>query len=244
MTAEQRESATPRPDAVHDGHTQKEDEMTSSNLNPQAEAKSDIVTMSQSDPGAATSGKHLVTLFDGDGLNTGQTAVLGRPPERHERPDHDRVMDWIKETADHISAKLSKPQWFYDASNHAKIHPFVALLRRIGWEPQAVSGGPDPGRLNLCLTIGQWGWGQGDTALLVGIAHRDAWEQLAAARLKRPDPWVGVVGYEGLIPDARDNGLGIEFFDLEHDVKAHRASLTRAFSGPVPFDPSQILGDA
>ena len=241
MTAAQRESATSRPDVVHSGHTQREAEMTRTNLNPAAEAKSDIATMSQSDPGAATSGRHLVALFDGDGLNTGQTAVLGHSPEAHERPDHVRVMDWIKETADHISAKLWTPQWFYDASNHTKIHSFVTLLRKIGWEPQPVSGGTDLGRLNLCLTIGQWGWGSGDTSLLVGAAHRDVWEQLKAARLQRPDPWVGVVGYEGLIPDARDNGLEIEFFDLEHDIKAHRTSLTREFRGPVPFDPSQFL---
>lgn len=225
--------------------------MASSNLNPQAEAKSDIVTTPQSDSGAATleqrsavPGKRLITLVDGDGLNRALTAILGRRPKQHERPDQVRWMNWMQETANHISANLWTPQWFYDSSKLMKIYEFLEVLRKAGWAPRAVRGGRNPGSRHLGLAIEHWGRTGGDNPLLVGIPYQDVWEQLEAARLERPDPWVGVVGYEGLIPDARDNELGIEFFDLERDVEAHPAPLTRVFDGPEPFDPSQIFGDA
>lgn len=63
--AEERESATSRPDAVRDGHTQKEDEMTRTNVNPQqAEAMS------------------------GTGPATPDPSLSGRPPENLILHDH------------------------------------------------------------------------------------------------------------------------------------------------------------
>ena len=102
--AEERESATSRPDAVRDGHTQKEDEMTRTNVNPQqAEAMS------------------------GTGPATPDPSLSGRPPENlilHDHAEVSMVMRTFSSTNRKMHVDLSelhkrlKHQFFRGQESH------------------------------------------------------------------------------------------------------------------------------
>lgn len=177
-------------------------------------------------------------LVDGENVDaTLGTSILSRRPQPEERPRWDRLLQFAEEEWGQPSRGL----FFLAASNGELPMPFIQALLALGYQPIPLSGGPHEKVVDLAIqkTLTELQRRAGDVML---VSHDgDFLPQLEALIDGRK---LGVVAFEefcnaGLL---RLEERGVEFYDLEYDVKAFRTHLPRVRIIPIDeFDPADFL---
>jgi putative heme uptake system protein len=183
------------------------------------------------------SGPKTYLLVDGENIDaTLGSSILGRRPQPEERPRWDRLLDFCRERWDQPVQGL-----FFLAANSDLPLPFVQALLAMGYRPVPLSGGPHQKVVDIAIqrTIVALRDREADVML---VTHDGDFlpqlEELCDGRR------VGLVGF----PEFRNRGFvalaerGLEFFDLESDVKAFNVNLPRIRIIPIDdFDPVDFL---
>ncbi len=176
-------------------------------------------------------------LVDGENIDaTLGASILGRRPRPEERPRWERLLQFASERWVQQTSGL-----FFLAANNDLPMPFIQALLAIGYRPIPLSGGAGEKVVDIAIQ-----------RTLVELRHRDADVLLVSndgdfvdqVRDLLDGRRVGVVGFvefrNQTFLDLAKNGL--EFFDLEHDVKAFNEQLPRVRIIPIAeFDPAQFL---
>ena len=178
-------------------------------------------------------------LIDGENIDaTLGTSILGRRPHPDERPRWDRLL------------KFAQRQWhqdakglFFLAANGPELPmAFIQALTALGYQPIPLSGAEGEKVVDMAIqkTLDALVTLQADVML---VSHDGDFlpqlEPLLGGSRK-----VGLIGFK----EFRNAGFspleaqGLEFFDLEHDVKAFNATLPRLRVIPIfEFDPLAFL---
>ena len=177
-------------------------------------------------------------LVDGENIDAtlGQS-ILGRRPNPHERPRWDRLLQFAEDAWDQPTAGL-----FFLAANGDLPMPFVQALTAIGFRPIALSGGADQKIVDIAIqrTLEELAGLEAD--VMLASNDGDFIEQLS--------PLVGEGRRTALLAfrEFRNAGFvplfdrGLEFYDLEYDVKAFNDTLPRVRIIPIDeFDPRDFL---
>jgi uncharacterized protein len=177
-------------------------------------------------------------LVDGENIDAtlGQS-ILGRRPNPHERPRWDRLLQFAEDTWDQPAQGL-----FFLAANGELPMPFVQALTAIGFRPIALSGGADQKIVDIAIQ-----------RTLAELARREADVMLASNDgdfIEQLSPLIGGGRRTGLLAfrEFRNAGFvplferGLEFYDLEYDVRAFNDRLPRVRVIPIDeFDPRDFL---
>lgn len=177
-------------------------------------------------------------LVDGENIDAtlGQS-ILGRRPHPRERPRWDRLLQFAEDTWDQPATGL-----FFLAANNELPMPFVQALTAIGFRAIPLSGGPDDKVVDIAIQ-----------RTLAELASREADVMLASNDgdfIEQLDPLVGPDRRTALLAfrEFRNAGFvplferGLEFHDLEYDVKAFNDKLPRIRIIPIDeFDPRDFL---
>ncbi|VXB26544.1 NYN domain-containing protein [Aeromicrobium sp. 9AM] len=177
-------------------------------------------------------------LVDGENIDAtlGQS-ILGRRPNPHERPRWDRLLQFAEDTWGQPATGL-----FFLAANGELPMPFVQALTAIGFRPIALSGDADDKVVDIAIQ-----------RTLAELSHRDADVMLASNDgdfIEELEPLVGTDRRTALLAfrEFRNAGFvplferGLEFHDLEYDVKAFNDRLPRIRIIPIDeFDPNEFL---
>ena len=177
-------------------------------------------------------------LVDGENIDaTLGTSILNRRPEPHERPRWDRLMQFTRQTWGGSPRGL----FFLNATSGMPLS-FIQALKALGYLPVPLSGPSDQKIVDIAIqkTLRVLADRDGDVML---VSHDgDFLEDLEP--LLATDRRVAVVAF----PEFRNGGfnrlleLGLEAYDLEHDVGAFTAPLPRIRVIPIDeFDPTQFL---
>jgi uncharacterized protein len=177
-------------------------------------------------------------LVDGENIDaTLGGSILGRRPQPHERPRWDRLLQFAASTWDQPATGL-----FFLAANGELPMSFVQALTAIGFRPVPLSGGSDEKVVDIAIQ-----------RTLTELANRDADVMLASndgdfiAQLEpliTPDRRTALLAFRefrnaGFVPLIE---RGLEFHDLEYDVKAFNETLPRIRVIPIAeFDPLDFL---
>jgi uncharacterized protein len=177
-------------------------------------------------------------LVDGENIDAtlGQS-ILGRRPNPHERPRWDRLLQFAEDTWDQHAMGL-----FFLAANADLPMPFVQALTAIGFRPVPLSGGADDKVVDIAIQ-----------RTLEELSRREADVMLASNDgdfIHQLEPLVGPGRRTALLAfrEFRNSGFvplfdrGLEFHDLEYDVKAFNDRLPRVRIIPIDeFDPNDFL---
>ena len=173
--------------------------------------------------------RRTYVLVDGENIDAtlGQS-ILGRRPHPHERPRWDRVLSFVASEWDQPTQGL-----FFIAANGEVPMSFVQALTAMDFRPVLLSGTPDQKVVDIAIqrTLEALAEREDDVVLaqlgaLVGT-RRTA---LLAFREMRSSAFVPLVE------------RGLEFYDLEYDVRAFNEELPRIRVVPIEeFDPLQFL---
>lgn len=177
-------------------------------------------------------------LVDGENIDAtlGQS-ILGRRPNPHERPRWDRLLQFAEDAWGQPATGL-----FFLAANGELPMPFVQALTAIGFRPVPLSGASDDKVVDIAIQ-----------RTLVELARRDADVMLASNDgdfIQQLEPLVGPGRRSALLAfrEFRNAGFvplferGLEFHDLEYDVKAFNDRLPRIRVIPIDeFDPNDFL---
>lgn len=176
-------------------------------------------------------------LIDGENVDaTLGTSILSRRPQPEERPRWDRLLQFAEEQWGQPARGL-----FFLAANNDLPMPFIQALLALGYQPIPLSGGPQQKVVDLAIqrTIVEIQKRPGDVML---VSHDgDFLPQMEGLFDGRR---VGLVAFEefrnaGFL---RLAGRGLEFFDLEYDVKAFTVRLPRVRIIPIDeFNPADFL---
>lgn len=178
-------------------------------------------------------------LIDGENIDaTLGTSILGRRPHPDERPRWDRLL------------RFAEQQWrqdakglFFLAANGPELPmAFIQALTALGYQPIPLSGSSDEKVVDIAIqkTLDALRTYQADVML---VSHDGDF-------LPHVEPLLGSTRRVGLIgfKEFRNAGFsalegqGMEFFDLEHEVKAFNATLPRLRVIPIDeFDPTAYL---
>lgn len=176
-------------------------------------------------------------LVDGENIDaTLGTSILGRRPRPEERPRWERLLEFA-------TSRWSQPAvgLFFLAANNELPMNFVQALLAIGYRPIPLSGGPGEKVVDIAIQ-----------RTLAELRHRDADVMVVSNDGDFVEPVadlldgrrVGVVGFaefrnQGFLELA---GRGLEFFDLEHDIRSFNTQLPRVRIIPIDeFDPADFL---
>lgn len=181
--------------------------------------------------------RQTYVLVDGENIDAtlGQS-ILGRRPRPDERPRWERLLTFAAEQWDQPANGL-----FFLAANTELPMSFVQALLAIGYRPVPLSGGPGEKVVDIAIqrTLAALRQRDADVVLVSNDGDFvDEVEELLDGRR------VGVVGFAEFrnraFMDLQDSGL--EFFDLEYDVRAFNTQLPRVRIIPIDeFDPAQFL---
>jgi uncharacterized protein len=177
-------------------------------------------------------------LVDGENIDAtlGQS-ILGRRPNPHERPRWDRLLQFAEDSWGQPATGL-----FFLAANGELPMPFVQALTAIGFRPVPLSGDADDKVVDIAIQ-----------RTLVELSRRDADVMLASNDgdfIQQLEPLVGPDRRTALLAfrEFRNAGFvplferGLEFHDLEYDVKAFNDRLPRIRVIPIDeFDPNDFL---
>jgi uncharacterized protein len=177
-------------------------------------------------------------LVDGENIDAtlGQS-ILGRRPHPHERPRWDRLLQFAEDHWDQPVTGL-----FFLAANGDLPMPFVQALTSMGFRPVPLSGRPDEKVVDIAIqrTLAELARRQDD--VMLASNDGDFIEQL--------EPMVGPGRRTALLAfrEFRNSGFvplferGLEFHDLEYDVRAFNDKLPRIRIIPIDeFDPLDFL---
>jgi uncharacterized protein len=176
-------------------------------------------------------------LVDGENIDaTLGVSILGRRPRPEERPRWERVLQFAEERWQQPANGL-----FFLAANNELPMSFVQALLAIGFRPVPLSGDPGEKVVDIAIqrTLVELGRREADVMLVSNDGDFvDQVEDLLDGRR------VGVSGFlefrSSTFAQLADQGL--EFFDLEYDVKAFNERLPRVRIIPIDeFDPVQFL---
>ncbi|MDQ6716025.1 MAG: NYN domain-containing protein [Actinomycetota bacterium] len=176
-------------------------------------------------------------LVDGENIDaTLGTSILSRRPQPDERPRWERLLQFAEDRWDQPVKGL-----FFLAANGDLPMGFIQALLAIGYRPIPLSGGPHEKVVDIAIqrTIVELQRRSADVML---VSHDgDFLPQLADICDGRR---VGLVAFK----EFRNSGFlaladqGLEFFDLEYDVKAFTTRLPRVRIIPIDeFDPSDFI---
>jgi uncharacterized protein len=177
-------------------------------------------------------------LVDGENIDAtlGQS-ILGRRPQPHERPRWDRLLQFAEDAWDQPVTGL-----FFLAANNELPMPFVQALTSMGFRAIPLSGRADEKIVDIAIQ-----------RTLVELAGRDADVMLASNDgdfISQLSPLVGDDRRTALLAfrEFRNAGYvplfdrGLEFHDLEYDVRAFNDKLPRIRVIPIDeFDPRDFL---
>lgn len=177
-------------------------------------------------------------LVDGENIDaTLGASVFGRRPQPEERPRWERLLEFVER------------QWhqpvhglFFLAVKDDLPMSFVQALTAIGYRPVPLRGGPQDKVVDIAIQRTLDAIAERPEADVVLVSHDgDFLPQLTPLVGTRR---VGLVGFE----EFRNHGFrelcrrGLEFFDLEHDVRAFRVALPRLRVITIEeFDPADYL---
>ena len=178
-------------------------------------------------------------LIDGENIDaTLGTSILGRRPHPDERPRWDRLLRF----AEQEWRQDAKGLFFLAANGPELPMSFIQALTALGYQPIPPSGASDEKVVDMAIqkTLDALRTYQADVML---VSHDGDFlpqvEPLLGGSRK-----VGLIGFK----EFRNSGFapleaqGMEFFDLEHDVKAFNATLPRLRIIPIDeFDPIAYL---
>jgi uncharacterized protein len=176
-------------------------------------------------------------LVDGENIDaTLGASILGRRPRPEERPRWERLLQFASERWGQQASGL-----FFLAANNELPMPFIQALVAIGYRPIPLSGAAGQKVVDIAIQ-----------RTLVELRHRDSDVLLVSndgdfveqTRALLDGRRVGVIGFAEFrnqtFLELADEGL--EFFDLEYDVKAFNEQLPRVRIIPIDeFDPTQFL---
>ncbi|HEX2894342.1 MAG TPA: NYN domain-containing protein [Marmoricola sp.] len=176
-------------------------------------------------------------LVDGENIDaTLGTSILGRRPRPEERPRWERLLQFATERWEQPAVGL-----FFLAANNELPMAFVQALLAIGYRPIPLSGAAGEKVVDIAIqrTLDELRRRGGDVLLVSndGDFVPQVGDLLDGRR-------VGVVGFaefrnQGFLELA---GRGLEFFDLEYDVRSFNEQLPRVRIIPIEeFDPAQFL---
>jgi uncharacterized protein len=176
-------------------------------------------------------------LVDGENIDaTLGGSILGRRPRPEERPRWERLLQFATERWDQPTSGL-----FFLAANNELPMAFVQALLAIGYRPIPLSGAAGEKVVDIAIqrTLAELRRREGDVLLVSNDG--DFVEQVQDLLDGRR---VGVVGFA----EFRNQGFleladkGLEFFDLEYDVRSFNERLPRVRIIPIDeFDPAQFL---
>ena len=178
-------------------------------------------------------------LIDGENIDaTLGTSILGRRPHPDERPRWDRLLRF----AEQEWRQDAKGLFFLAANGPELPMSFIQALTALGYQPIPLSGASDEKVVDMAIqkTLDALRTYQADVML---VSHDGDF-------LPQVQPLLGGSRKVGLIgfKEFRNSGFapleaqGMEFFDLEHDVKAFNATLPRLRIIPIDeFDPIAYL---
>ena len=177
-------------------------------------------------------------LVDGENIDaTLGTSILGRRPESHERPRWDRLLQFTRERWGGSPRGL----FFLNASSGMPMS-FVQALKAIGYLPVPLSGPSDEKIVDIAIQRTLQAMAERDGDVLLVSHDGDFLEDIEP--LLGGERRVGVAAFA----EFRNSGFthlmdqGLEFFDLEHDVRAFTAPLPRIRVIPIEeFDPAAFL---
>lgn len=176
-------------------------------------------------------------LVDGENIDaTLGTSILGRRPRPEERPRWERLLQFASERWDQPANGL-----FFLAANNELPMSFVQALLAIGYKPIPLSGDPGEKVVDIAIqrTLAELRNRDADVVLVSNDG--DFVEQVEDLLDGRR---VGLMGFlefrNSAFLQLADQGL--EFFDLEYDVRAFNERLPRVRIIPIDeFDPVQFL---
>ena len=176
-------------------------------------------------------------LVDGENIDaTLGTSILGRRPRPEERPRWERLLQYAQERWGQPAKGL-----FFLAANNELPMPFVQALLAIGYRPVPLSGAAGEKVVDIAIqrTLGELR--NRDADVLLVSNDGDFVDQVGDLLDGRR---VGVIGFV----EFRNHAFvelvekGLEFFDLEYDVRAFNERLPRVRIIPIDeFDPAQFL---
>lgn len=179
--------------------------------------------------------RRTVLLVDGENVDaTLGGSILGRRPQPEERPRWERLLQFCRDRW----ANDDVVGLFFLAANDPLPMPFVQALLAIGYKPVPLSGSSHQKVVDLAIqrTLEALRASRDDVML---VSHDgDFLPQLKDVIDGRR---VGVMGFQEFC-NLGFSELGVEFFDLEYDVKAFNGSLPRIRVIPIDeFDPLDFL---
>ncbi|SEJ52917.1 NYN domain-containing protein [Demequina mangrovi] len=176
-------------------------------------------------------------LVDGENIDaTLGTSILGRRPRPEERPRWERVLR-------HVQDRWNQPTQglFFLAANNELPMTFVQALLAIGFRPIPLSGSAGEKVVDIAIqrTMEALRDREGDVVLVSNDGDFvDQAEDLLDGRR------VGLAGFVEFRNNAfiELQGQGLEFFDLEYDIRAFNEPLPRVRIIPIEdFDPLEFL---
>jgi uncharacterized protein len=176
-------------------------------------------------------------LVDGENIDaTLGTSILGRRPRPDERPRWERLLQFAREEWEQPATGL-----FFLAANNELPMAFVQALLAIGYRPIPLSGEPGEKVVDIAIQRTLAELRRRDADVLLVSNDGDFVEPVSDILDGRR---VGVIGFV----EFRNSAFaqlaerGLEFFDLEYDVRAFNEKLPRVRIIPIEeFDPVQFL---
>ena len=177
-------------------------------------------------------------LVDGENIDaTLGTSILSRRPESHERPRWDRLLQFTRERWGGSPRGL----FFLNASSGMPMS-FVQALKAIGYLPVPLSGPPEEKIVDIAIQRTLQAMAERDGDVMLVSHDGDFLEDIEP--LLGTDRRVGVIAFA----EFRNGGFtqlmaqGLEFYDLEYDVRAFTSPLPRIRVIPIDeFDPTPFL---
>ena len=177
-------------------------------------------------------------LVDGENIDAtlGQS-ILGRRPQPHERPRWDRLLQFAEDHWEQPTRGL-----FFLAANGELPMPFVQALTSMGFQAVPLSGRSDEKIVDIAIQRTLEELGRREAGVMLASNDGDFIEQLS--------PLVGAGRRTALLAfrEFRNSGFvplfdrGLEFYDLEYDVRAFKDTLPRIRIVPIDeFDPRDFL---
>jgi uncharacterized protein len=176
-------------------------------------------------------------LVDGENIDaTLGASILQRRPKPEERPRWDRVLEFARDEFGQQAVGL-----FFLAANNELPMSYVQALLALGYRPIPLSGAVGDKVVDIAIqrTLTELRNREADVLLVSNDGDfAPQVEELLDGRR------VGVAGFIEFRNSAFGvmRERGVEFFDLEHDVRAFRERLPRVRIIPIEeFDPLEFL---